>query len=292
MTSESIAFTDTHVHFWDMREPALRYEWLEQDWIHPVLGDHGAIKSLRYWPDDFVAETRFSNVGAAIHVQAAIGSPDPVEETAWLQRFSDRRGVPTGIVAYVDLADDAAGDTLDRHSRFSSLCGIRDLRYDDYLTDRRWQRGYAQLESRNLVLCDDPLLDAMDDVAALASLYEGITYCVDHAGWPRSRDAAYFQEWKTKMRNIAVQPNTVVKISGLGMSDPQWTLDSLRPWVLVCIEMWGTERAFFGSNWPVDRLFSSYTDLLNAYREIIKDFTLAEQTALLGTNATRIFGLD
>lgn len=287
-----LSFTDSHVHFWDLRESDLRYEWLERDWIHPELGDHGAIKSLRYWPDDFASETRFANVGHTVHVQAAIGSEDPVRETAWLQSFTDRIGVPTGIVAFVDLSGDAVAETLDRHAEHSALRGIRDLRYDSYLTDERWLQGYAKLEGRNLVFCDDPLLDAMKDAATVAARHPQITYCVDHAGFPRERTDAYFKEWRANMGAIARQQNTVVKISGLSMCDRSWTVDSLRPWVLACIEAWGVERSFFGSNWPVDRLYSSYPDVVDAYAQIISDFTPAEQAALFNGNADRIFRLS
>ena len=81
-----LPFTETHVHFHDFTHPTLRWDWLvaeaEPD---PDLGDYGAIKAQRYLPDDFLAETRFVDVERVVHVQAAVGSPDPVEETAWLQ---------------------------------------------------------------------------------------------------------------------------------------------------------------------------------------------------------------
>jgi predicted TIM-barrel fold metal-dependent hydrolase len=287
-----LEFTDTHVHFHDLDEPTLRYSWLEPDAPPtPELGDYGAIKSRRYWADDFVGETRFANVGKVIHVQAAIGIDDPVEETRWLQAFADRLGVPHGIVAFVDLAQPDAESVLERHTAFANLRGIRDLRYDDYLTDEAWEKGYALLERVGLVCCDDPMVEVMGDAADLVRRHPGITYCVDHAGFPRRRDPEYFEEWRTGMRKLAALDNTVVKISGLGMCDHRWTVESLRPWVLECIDAWGVERAFFGTNWPVDRLFSSYGDVLDAYQELISDFTSAEQVALFSENANRVFSL-
>jgi predicted TIM-barrel fold metal-dependent hydrolase len=287
-----IEFTDTHVHFHDLDNPSLHYSWLLPDAPpHPELGDYGAIKSRRYWADDFLAETRFANVGKVVHVQAALGIEDPVEETRWLQAFADRLGAPHGIVAFADLAQPDAGNVLERHAEFANLRGIRDLRYDDYLTDGAWARGYGLLERHGLVCCDDPMVEVMGDAARLAERFPGITYCVDHAGFPRRRDNDYFEEWRTGMRKLAALDNTVVKISGLGMCDHAWTVESLRPWVLECIDAWGVERSFFGTNWPVDRLFSSYDDVLDAYRELISDFTPEERSALFSGNANRIFRL-
>ena len=51
----------------------------------------------------------------AVHVQAAIGSPDPVTETEWLQEAADRTGFPHGIVAYADLRDPGVEAVLERH---------------------------------------------------------------------------------------------------------------------------------------------------------------------------------
>ena len=39
-------FVDTHVHYWDLKNPELRYVWLEPDWIHPILGNIDALKVL------------------------------------------------------------------------------------------------------------------------------------------------------------------------------------------------------------------------------------------------------
>ena len=89
--------------------------------------------------------------------------------------------------------------------------------------------------------------------------------------------------------DLAGAENVVVKISGLGMGDTCWTVGSIRPWVLSCIEAFGVERSFFGTNWPVDRLFSSYPDVVSAYAEIIAGFAPDDQEAMFSRNAERIF---
>ena len=89
-----LPFTDTHVHFFDLAEPepGLRYDWLGPA-VPPdgVLGDYRAMASGRYWADDLLAETRFANVDRVVHVQAAIGTEDPVVETRWLQAFAEHQ---------------------------------------------------------------------------------------------------------------------------------------------------------------------------------------------------------
>lgn len=294
LLNDGVAFTDTHVHFWDLRNKGLTYDWIATPDGNEILGDYGAMKSLRYWADDFLSETRFTNVTRAVHVQAALGTPSPiaVEETRWLQAFADRLGTPNGIVAYVDLKRPDAASLIARHATFANLRGIRDLRFDNYLADPDWQSGYSELARFDLVCCDAPPVDAADSAAELARRFPLITYCVDHAGFPRRRDRDYFKTWTRAMRKIAKVPNTVVKISGLGMCDPAWTVESIRPWILECVDAWGVDRSFFGTNWPLDRLFSSYGDVVDAYYDVITEFKPAEREALFFGNANRVFRLE
>jgi predicted TIM-barrel fold metal-dependent hydrolase len=263
--------------------------WLEPDWVHPILGDIDGLKVLRYMAPEFIAETRFQNVTKAIHVQAAIGIEDPVEETRWLQEQANATGFPHGIVAHCDLSSPDAEAVLERHLHYPNLRGIRDFGQGDYLIDTAWRRGYGLLARHGLVFCLDVIWENMGKARDLADAHPGVVLCIDHAGFPRARDSEYFASWRKGMETVAGAPNAVCKISGLGMCDNRWTVDSLRPWVLTCIEAFGVERSFFGTNWPVDRLYSSYGDVVDAYAEIVAELTPSEQKAVFSANASRIF---
>jgi predicted TIM-barrel fold metal-dependent hydrolase len=284
-----LPFVDTHLHFWDFARPELRYAWLEGSDDHPLLGNIEAIKMPLYGADEFIAETRFHNVHKSVHVQAAIGIEDPVDETRWLQQLADSTGVPDGIVAHTSLAGDDAAEVLERHLAFPSMRGVRDYGDGDYLVDERWRRGYALLAKNDLVCCLDLQWQDMEKALDLARAYPNVVLCANHAGFPTRRDEEYHADWRRAMGALAQADNVVVKISGLGMFDRCWTVESLRPWVLGSIEAFGVERTFFGTNWPVDRLYSSYGDVLDAYAALIADFSLDEQRAMFSGNAERIF---
>ena len=210
-------------------------------------------------------------------------------ETRWLQQAADRTGHPHGIVAECHLAEPDAVGALERHAEYRNLRGVRDFREGDYMADPAWQRGFRALGKFNLVGCVNTRLQWLPLAASLASSTPETIMCVDHCAIPESRERPYFERWRRGMFELAAVENVVIKISGLGMYDRTWTIGSLRPWVLTSIEAFGTKRTVFGSNWPVDRMFSSYPDLIDAYAEIIADFTEDEQRDMFARNAERIF---
>ncbi len=283
-------FVETHVHFHDFKHPTMKWAWLEWGWIHPILGDIGALQSQRYLAEEFLHETRFQNVAKVIHVQAALGSPNPVDETVWLQEAFERTGVPNGIVAECHLADDDAEAILDRQAEASPTCAASAT--SGRATTRPIPPGSAataRLAKHDLVCCLDSSPEVYAKAKALAQEVPDVTLCLDHTGFPRERNDAYFSDWKKELQNLAQADNVVIKISGLGMCDPDWTVDSFRPWVETSIETFGTERSFFGTNWPVDRLYSSYGDVLDAYWEIIEGLLAGrEDRALVRQRRARL----
>lgn len=100
----------------------------------------------------------------------------------------------------------------------------------------------------------------LDQAAQLAANHPDTTIILDHAGCPysaiRSPSGAGGQHAKT-----GKQPNVVTEISALGTNDHSWTRGSIRPVILGTIDAFGPQRTMFGSNFPVDSLYSSFTAL-------------------------------
>ncbi len=288
-----LPFVDTHVHFWDLQHPDLHYSWLLPDAIHPVMGNIDEIKFPLYGAEEFMAETAGANVSKVVHVQAALGIDDPVNETIWLQQAAERTGIPHAIVAYVDLKDPDVDSEISRHQAASPLLrGVRDFAEGDYLVDPDFHRGYAVLGRHGLVCDLDCIADDMAKARDLANQHPETTVILDHAGFPRSRTQEYLEFWQKGMSTLAEAQSAWCKISGLGMCDNDWTVDSIRPWFEYCLEAFGVERCVLGTNWPVDKMFSPYEAVLDAYAEIISGLSHDEQVALFSGNAERVFNLS
>lgn len=293
MTAPDIV--DAHFHLWDRAVPGLTWDWLVPGTPHPTLGDIAALQEREYPVDAYVADIASSGVTKAVHVQAAIGSADPVAETAWLQAYADRTGFPHGIVGHADLKDPGVEAVLERHCEFANMRGIRDFSYGDYLVEDAWHRGFALLEKYRLVCDLDCTWERMEQARDLARAFPGVRIVLDHAGFPQDRTVAYYRRWRSAMSVLAEAGNVVCKISGLGMGDnmagSRWTVDSIRPYVHGCLEAFGVDRCLFGSNWPVDSLFGSYERMLAGYLDATADLSDPERAALFNTNATRIYNL-
>ena len=115
----------------------------------------------------------------------------------------------------------------------------------------------------------------MAEALTLAKKFPDTSMVLNHTGMPVDRGTEEIAAWRASMKLLASAPNMFCKISGLGMGDWHWTTDSIRPLVLDAIDAFGTERCMFASNFPVDKLFSSYDDVFNAFKAITRDFPSA-----------------
>ena len=292
MSSDGFKFVDAHVHFYDMKHPTLYYGHWQPDEDHPFLGSQTRILgSKNYLAENFLADSAIHGVTKVVHVQAAIGSKDPVEETKWLQEIYQNTGIPNAIVGHVDLRGSKAGDVIERHLENDNFKGVRDFSYGDYLVNKQFRQGYSLLEQYDLVSSIAAQWQDMDHLADLAQTYPNIKIVLDHAGFPSKRGIEYFADWKAGMERIAKIENIFCKISGLGMGDNNWTTESIRPYVETCIELFGIRRSLFATNWPIDSLWSEYGDVVKAYREITSNYSETEIGRLFSKNAEEIYQL-
>lgn len=289
---------DTHVHFWNMRDPdpGLAWVWLDKDSDHPIIGNIDAIKMVAFDIDALWAEARFADISGFVHVQAAIGSDDPVKETAWLTRMREAAPVPFTIIGDAELGSDDAMRQLDGHCESPYFVGIRDFHSEPMLAAGevipQFEASLDVMAERGLVFdldCEWPNMAAARD---LSLRHPDLTVVLQHIGFPRSRDDEYFGNWVAGMRTLAEAPNVTCKVSGLGMTDPRFTAESLRRWIETPLEIFGPDRCVLGSNWPVDRLYSSYDVIMDIYRERLAAlFSPDDQRKVLSENAARIYRL-
>ena len=280
-------FVDTHVHLWDRRDRDLGYGWLDGDGF--PYGDLVAVRAPRFSVPELRAEGRLAGLTKVVHMNAAFDAPDPVAETAWLQRLADETGWPNAAVVTCDLAARDAAEQLERHARHAVFRGVREMGPATRFADPAFRRGYAALGRVGGLFFHTVGWQHAGLALDLVRAHPGVTFVLDQAGMPQDRSPQTWAAWTGMLRALAAEPNTLCKVSSLGMVEPGWTPRSRRPWVLACIEAFGARRVFLGTNWPVERLYSSYTDVVQAYRTAVSGLTAAEQCDVLAGTAERVF---
>lgn len=281
-------FIDCHHHLWDLDEGT--YPWLEEEDPEEteVVGDYSAIRKS-YRIDDLLADFAGSNVTKSIHVQAEYDGADQVWETAWLQGIADKHGFPNGIIAKTDLSADSARAELERHGEYANMRGVRNFAQGDDLLTPEFGNGLQALLDLGFVYDLNSTWEGMEGARRAAERFPDLQFILGHAGMPLERSTEYFDQWRAAMAGLAAAPNVAVKISGLGMADHNWTVESIRPWVLATVEAFGVERCMFASNWPVDRLYSGYGAVVEAYRQITAEWSEADRNAIFWKNAERFY---
>lgn len=289
----SIPIIDTHIHLWDQKHPELKWVWLDKDFIHPILGNHDAMKSVAFTMNDLWAEARFSNIEGFVHVQAAIGSPNPVTETVWLTEMAKTAPAPMRIIGDCALNGDLAISQLEAHQESPLFVGVRDFNAEIMFAANEilpnYEKSLEHLSKNNLVFDLDCEWQNMPQALQLAQRHPELQIVLEHIGFPRSRDDEYFANWSKAIQNLANAQNVTMKLSGIGMTDPRFSKESLRKWAEASVEAFGPKRCVLGSNWPVDRLFSSYDVIMGFMREYISDLSANEQDLICQTNAKRLY---
>jgi predicted TIM-barrel fold metal-dependent hydrolase len=288
---------DPHVHLWDLSTGL--YPWLEKP-SDSFIGNNAPI-ARSYRIEELRAEGHGKfEIAKIVHVEAI--PADRVAETRALQAVSDSigGGFPQGLVVATDLSAETAAQELEQHSACRNVRGVRQIlnRHPDpfynyvdkdYMSDPTWRKNLSLLQPRGLSfdmqLYPHQILQACDVIAQ----HPGLQFILNHGGMFVDRSRAGWAQWRKGIRALAAFDNVAVKISGLGMFDRAWSVESFRPYVFELIDAFGTKRSMFASNFPVDKLFSTYVALWGAFLTIAADASETEKLALFCENAERVY---
>ena len=105
----------------------------------------------------------------------------------------------------------------------------------------------------------------MAGAAQLAAACPKVTFVLQHAGMLEDLSDEGWAEWRAGMTLLAAQPNIVSKTSALGTfihrNDPAHIAAITRETVAI----FGAGRTMFGSNFPIEKLWTTYAELIDAH---------------------------
>ena len=313
---------DPHHHLWEGHQwRGILGTYLAPELLEDLTGSHNVVKTV------FVDCMSNYHSDRAEHMR-------PVGETAFVAGQADTldaAGGPTiaGIVSHADLmlgdaveevlaAHDAAGGGRFRGIRHATGWDASDEVHNSHnspfehmMSTPEFRAGARRLAGMGFTFDAWLFHPQLPDVAALAGAVPDLTIVLDHLGGPlgigpysHDRDRVR-ADWKASMQLVAVHPNVVLKVGGIGMDmyygtgwatrdEPPSSEEVAAYWgddVRFCIDTFGPDRCMFESNFPVDRQTLPYPVLWNALQMIAAGYGEAEQEDLFSGTATRIYRL-
>jgi predicted TIM-barrel fold metal-dependent hydrolase len=83
----------------------------------------------------------------------------------------------------------------------------------------------------------------------------------------------------------------VSKLSGLGTFIHRNDPAHIAAVVADTVAIFGAERCLFGSNFPIEKLWTSYRELVDAFRAATARLSAEQRDAIFGGTATRVYRL-
>jgi predicted TIM-barrel fold metal-dependent hydrolase len=291
-----IPIVDSHHHIWRQSE----LPWLVGPMQPRIFGPYEPIRR-DYSIEEFRSDLSSSGVVKSVYVQTNWARDRYEDEAAWVQRTADATGWPHAIVAYADFSIDDVRAQLDRLARYRLVRGVRmQLHWHenplyrfaarpDLATDPTVQRNVAQLADYGWSFDLQLFAPQMPGGAYLAEACPKVTFILTHAGMLEDLSPAGRSEWRAGMVRLAACPNVVAKLSGLGTflhrNDPTHIAEVVRETVSI----FGADRCLFGSNFPIEKLWTRYGALVDAYRKAAEALPPEQQRAILHDTATKVY---
>jgi len=289
---------DAHHHIWRKND----MPWLSGPMLPRIFGPYESI--MRDYPvSEFIDNLAGSGVTKSVYVQANWAPENAEDEVAYVQQAADESGFPHGIVGYADLLADDVRPALDRLMRYRLFRGVRMqlhwhenemyrfARDPNVADDPVFRRNFAALADRDLTFELQVFASQMEGAARLASDFPKTTFVLQHCGMPEDLSDDGMAAWRANMKQLAAEPNIVAKLSGLGTFLHRNDADHIARISKETIAMFGPSRCLYGSNFPIEKIWTSYPPLIDAFRKALAGYTPAEQADMFYNVAARVYRL-
>ncbi|TCT05040.1 amidohydrolase family protein [Aquabacter spiritensis] len=289
-------FVDSHFHIWRQAD----LPWLLGPMQPRIFGPYEPIR--RDYPvAEYLADCRPAGATQAVYVQANWAPDRFMDEVDYVSQASETSGFPIAIVAYADMTVGDVRPQLDRLAQNPRVRGVRmQLHWHenplyrfaaaaDLVCDPQVIANVGRLAAYGFSFDLQVFAGQMAHAARLAAACPDVTFVLQHAGMLEDLSPDGIAAWRAGMARLAAQPNVMSKLSALGTflrrNDPA----HIARVVGETLALFGAERCLFGSNFPIEKLWTSYADLIDAHRAAVPE---GLRDAVFQQTARRVYRLD
>jgi len=297
--TEDFKAIDAHHHIWRLSDLA----WLNGPTQPRIFGDYDAIRR-DYSIAEFISDAEPEGVSGSVYIQVNWPEGKEIEEARWVQETADLYGIIKAIIGFADFSSPSCAATLKELSQFPLLRGIRQQLHwhenplykfapaPDVFTDAKWRQNFALLQEYNWSFELQVFASQMKDAADLAAGFQAIPMVLQHCGMPEDTSKAGKSGWLDGMKRLAQAPNIYCKFSGLGTFIHQISVDFISDITGQCLELFGAERCLYGSNFPIEKIWTEYPDLIQAFRQSLKDLPENQQRSIFFETAQKVYKIE
>jgi predicted TIM-barrel fold metal-dependent hydrolase len=291
---------DSHHHVWRQAD----MPWLSGPMVPRIFGPYEPLRR-DYLIEEYLRDARRAGIGASVYVQPNWPLDRVVDEIRWIAGVHERTGWPTAVVGCADLFAEDAVDVMRAQQALSPLVvGTRlQLHWHerpefcfadgpDRMKDPVFRTNIAALADLGWLFELQVFAPQMPDAAALVAEHPGVTFVLVHAGMLTDHtDPAVLAEWRAGLRELAAQPNVVVKLTGQGTFVHRVDPELIRLVADEVLEQFGANRAMFGTNLPIETLWTDSVTLTEAWKQAVAHRSHDEQVDIFSRTARRVYGL-
>lgn len=273
---------DTHLHLVDRNR--LSYPWLadvpalDQDWTY----------------ESYELVARRVGIRKTLHMEVDVAPADIGNESRMVADLMQREGslIAGGISSARPEDPDFAAflDGLDT----DTVKGLRRVLHvvpDDVSRSETFRDNTRRMGDAGLPFDICMLARQLPLACELVDSAEKTCFVLDHCGVPDIAGGG-FASWAADITELAKRPHVNAKISGISAyAKPDWSLDTLRPYVEHIIEAFGWDRVVWGSDSPVCTLNATLAQWVAVTHALTRGASAAELDKFHHQNATRIWKL-
>ncbi len=284
---------DAHHHIWRQAD----LPWLMGPMQPRIFGPYEPIRR-DYLISEFLEDIAASGVTRSIYVQANWAPGRGFDEAAWVQKTAGEHGWPQAIVAYADFTVPDVRPQLDRLARLPLVRGLRQQLHwhenpmyrfasrPDLSADPVIRKNVRHLEAYGWTFELQVFSNQMALAAKLADACPEVTFVLQHAGMLEDLSDNGRAAWQGGMDRLASCPNVLSKLSGLGTFIHRNDPDHIGWIVGQTLARFGPERCLFGSNFPIEKLWTDYAALVAAFQSAVPPHAAA---AVFEKTAARVY---
>ncbi len=289
---------DAHHHIWRQED----LPWLMGPEQPRIFGEYGAIR--RDYPiEEYLKDIQGKGIEKSVYVQANWEPSRALDEAKWVQSVSDEYGWPNAIIAYADFTVEDVRSQLDDLAAVDLVRGIRQqlhwhenpayrfAPHADLSSDENVKRNMQYLADYGWSFDLQVFAPQMSGAAELVKHCPDVTFVLQHSGMLEDLTDAGMADWEEGMRKLAACPNMVNKLSAFGTfihrNDPSFISDMIQR----SVALFGADRCMFGSNFPIEKIWTSYDELFAAFKSAAAVFSQEQQDSIFYKTAMKVYRL-